>query len=304
LIEIGKEEEQLATRLDEALTKLAAARKKYEFVRSNNGTGPELPEHVDAVKVRAQDALGDVEKSRDIVASVVREMRRLQRECEVNRINEGALNGYRSRTDTLNGVLSEDPNDPRPTFPKTQGLMNLVQTPLNAVRWAPVGLVSDAQNALYALETRLADIRKSFGEVQSKEKLKQELIKIKDKQARIRQEVLSWQDKIRDDLTKKYPDFGDVGVLSLAKGESKQVTQTIQWRQYDKDDIVVKLTVIDADNKPVADALTVPAELKLNFEQHQFRFNYEVKALNREGTFKIRLAPAVGPPKEIQLIVK
>jgi hypothetical protein len=305
LNEIGKEEEQLATRLDEALTKLAAARKKYEFVRSNNGAEPNPPpEHVDAVKVRAQDALGDVEKARDIVASVVREMRRLQRECEVNRINEGALNGYRSRTERLNTVLSEAPDAPHATFPRAQGLMNQVQNPLNAAQWAPPGLVSGAQNALYALEELLKTIRTEFREVQSKEKLKQELIKIKDKQARIRQEVVKWQDYLRDLALKDYPTFGEVGVLSLAKGESKPVSQTIQWNQYKADDIAVKLTVFDAAGNAVADALAIPSELKLNFEQHQFRFNYEVKALNREGTFKIRLTPAVGPAKEIQVIVK
>lgn len=305
LLEISKEEEQLATRLDEALTKLAAARRKYEFVRSNNGVGvAPPPEQVDAVKVRAQDALGDVEKARDIVASVVREMRRLQRECEVNRVNEAALNGYRSRTDRLNSVLSEAPDAPHATFPKAQGLMTVVQNPLNAGQWAPGELVVASQNALYALEQLLDTIRKEFGEVQSKEKLKNDLLKIRDNQARIRQEVLKWQQYLVGLATLKYPTFGEVGILSLAKGESKPVAQTIQWNQYPSDDIVVKFAAFDANNNPVADALTVPAEMKLNFEQHQLRFTYEVKALNREGTFKIRLAPAVGPPKEIQVIVK
>lgn len=304
LLEISKEEEQLATRLDEALTKLAAARRKYEFVRSNNGVGVPPPEQVDAVKVRAQDALGDVEKARDIVASVVREMRRLHRECEVNRVNEAALNGYRSRTDRLNSVLSEAPDAPHATFPKAQGLMTFVQNPLNAGQWAPPALVSDAQNALYALEQLLDTIRKEFGEVQSKEKLKNDLLAIKTKQAQIRQEVLKWQQYLVGIATLPHPTFGEVGVLSLAKGESKPVSQGIQWNQYKSDDIVVKVGVFDATGNPVADALTVPAELNLNFEKHQFRFTYEVKALNREGTFKIRLTPAVGLPKEIQVIVK
>jgi hypothetical protein len=303
LIEISKEEEQLATRLDEALTKLTAARRKYEFVRSSNGYKEQTPDQVDAVKVRAQDALGDVEKARDTVVSVVREMRRLQRECEINRINEAALNGYRARTERLNTVLSERP-DVTASFPRTQALMNRVQDPLNAGQWAPLPFVTDAQNALYALEQLLDAIRKEFGEVQTKEKLKNDLLAIKTKQGQIRQEVLAWQRYLVTLATLPYPTYGDVGVLSLAKGESKPVSQTISWNQYKADDIVVKLAVFDATGQPVADALVVPGELKLNFEQHQFRFSYEVKALNREGTYKIRLTPAAGPPKEIQVIVK
>jgi hypothetical protein len=303
LSEIAKEEEQLGLRLDEAIAKLQAARRKYEFVSSNNGRKDEVPEQVDAVKVRALDALGDVEKARDIVQSVVREMRRLHRECEINRVNDAALEGARKRPERLNQLLSEDPNAPA-TFPKAQGHMNQVQNALNGGKWAPLVSVSDAQEALYRLEDLLTIIRKEIGEVTTKDKLKADLQKIKGEQSRIRKQILDWQQTIQEEFNKEYPTFGEVGVLSFSKGETKQISQTIRWNQYKKDDIVVKLAVYDGANNLVADALVVPAELTLDFEKHQFRFAYELKALNKEGNFRIRMTPAVGPAKEIQVIVK
>src|SRR5262249_3565857 len=105
-------------------------------------------------------------------------------------------------------------------------------------------------------------------------------------------------------LFSKFPTFGDVGVLTFSKGETKTISQTISWNKYDSDDINVKVAVYDLNNNLVADAITAPAELKLNFEKHQFRFEYQLKALNKEGTFKLRLTPAAGPPREFQVIVK
>jgi|SRR5579883_2084044 len=303
LLEIGREEEQLAQRLEEALTKIAGAKKKYEFVRTTNGYKEEEPAQVDAVKVRAQDALGDVEKSRDIVQTVAREYRRLFRECEINRLNEAALKRYREFTELLDGILSERPDIPI-TFPKTQALLNAVQTPLNVGKWAPLALVTDAEMSIYRLEDRLKYILDLCGQSRSIEKLKQEVYAIKEKQIRIGQEIDRW--RLDDESGKKrpFPTFGGVGVLSFAKGEAKPVQQTIAWNQYPEDEIVVKFAVFDANNQLVPEALTVPKEMKLSFEQHQFRFDYEVKAGNKEGTFKVRLTPAVGPPVEYQVIVK
>ena len=51
-------------------------------------------------------------------------------------------------------------------------------------------------------------------------------------------------------------------------------------------------------------SITVPPELTLNFERHEYRFEYEIKAGTKDGTFKITLTPAVGKPVEVQVIVK
>lgn len=297
LIEIGKEEDALALKLDDALVKLATAKKKYEFVRSANGFRAETPDQVDAVKVRAQDAVQDVEKARDLVQGVGREYRRLTRECEINRLNDEVMKRLTAFTAIVEAILADDPNVPLATFPKTQTLLLGVQNVLNAGRWAPLAAVSDAENSIYALERRLQEIRAQLGEAQNKDKLKKALLAIKEQQARIRDQVLAWKRDEEDKLNSPTPTIGPVGALALSKGEAKKVQHKISWNQYKEDDLVVKVTASDP-------ALTVPGELKLNYETHQFAFEYEVKAGAREGTYKVTLAPAVGKPVEVLVVVK
>jgi hypothetical protein len=88
-----------------------------------------------------------------------------------------------------------------------------------------------------------------------------------------------------------------VPAITLARSGRITVRHAIEWRQYAADELTVKLTASDP-------SITVPAELKLDFERHQFRFEYEIKAGAKEGTFKVTLTPAVGEPVEVQVIVK
>ena len=301
LIEISREEEQLATRLDEALLKLAAAKRKYEFVRTTNGYKDETPEQVDAVKVRAQDAFGDVEKARDVVQAVAREYRRLTRECEINRVNETAQKRYAEFTAEIETILSDAPQVPV-TFPKTQALMTNVQNALNGGRWAPLAAVSDAENSLYALERDLRTLRNKLGESQTLDGLKRSVAAIQERQRRIAADVEAQRRIWEIEVNSKDPKIGEAGAQSLTKGEAKKIQHAIQWRQYvgpkgKEDELQVKVTASDP-------SITVPPELTLNFERHEFRFEYEIKAGTKDGTFKITLMPAVGKPVEVQVIVK
>lgn len=297
LVEIGNEEVALGMKLDDALTKLVAAKQKYKFVSSANGFREEVPEQVDSVKVRAQDAFQDVDKARDLVQSVAREYRRLVRECEINRLNEAVMKRLTDTAVLIESILNESQNAREATFPKTQTLMLAVQNVLNVGRWAPLVAVSDAENALFALEAQLREIRARSGEAISKENIIKGLRALLDKQKRVRDEVVAFQRVLDGELTSTAPTIGAVGSLALNKGETRKVSQTIQWNKYPKDDIVVKVTASDP-------SIVVPAELKLDFEKNQFRFEYEVKAGAKEGTYKITVTPAVGKAVEYPVIVK
>lgn len=297
LVEIGKEEEALVLKLDDALAKLASAKQKYRFVRESNGYREEVPEQVDSVKVRCQDAIQDVEKSRDLVQSVGREFRRLVRECEINRLNEAVQTRIQNNTNKIEAIIAESLNPDEVTFPKTQGMLLAVQNVLNVGRWAPLAAVSAAESELFKLEARLRAIRNEFGEATSKEKLTKELRALLERQKRLRDEVVAFQREIEVELFKDTPKLGQAGALALAKGEAKKVSHTINWRKYPKDDVTVKVTASDP-------SIVVPAELKLDFEKNQFRFEYEVKAGAKEGTYKITVTPAVGDPVEYPVIVK
>ncbi|MDY3552111.1 hypothetical protein R5W24_001191 [Gemmata sp. JC717] len=296
LLEISKEEEALGLRLDEALAQLAAAKRAYEFVRSSNGFKEETPEVVDTVKVRSQTAVNAVDKSRDIVNTVLREFRRIARECEVNRVVEVTTKNYQSYCARLDTILSEDPNA-SVAFPKTLNLLNVVQAPLNTSRWASLAAVTDAEQSLYALERELQAIRKDLGESLSKEQFIKNLRKLRDDQLRVEKDIEALKRQFEDEQGAKTAKVSPVGAIALTKGETKKVQHAITWRQYKEDELIVKLTSSDP-------AVVVPAQLTLTYENNQFRFEYEVKAGSKEGTYKITVTPGAGEPVEVTVIVK
>lgn len=296
LAEISKEEEQLGTRLDEALVKLAAAKRKYDYVRTSNGYKEESPAQVTNVQVSNNDATQDVDKARDIVQNVLREFQRIARECQINRVSDDATNNYLRYCGRIEAILSEDPQA-AVAFPKTLGMLNGVQAILNAGRWAPLAQVTDAEQSLYALERELAAIRSELGKSITKKDLISGLEELIKKQEAVRQVVVTMNEEWEVNARSPNPQIGAIGAVALTKGETKRLEHKLEWRQYKEDELVVKVAASDP-------SLVVPAELKLNFEDHQFRFGYEVKAGANEGTYKITLTPAVGKPVEVTVVVK
>jgi len=319
LVEINKEVEAFAVRLDEALAKLAGAKKKWEFVRTQTSlgqaTGGGNRENFDTTKVRAQDAAQDVAKARDVVVGVVREYRRLHRECIVNQVTEATRDSFGTFANWIDRVAGENPppvNDdegrraaagtltPKMTFPGVEKRIDGVLLLFNENRWPESPAVADAEVALTLLEAEVTAIRKSLGELQNKDKLKKMLASVIESQKRITQEILAWRSVAESDTLKKEPKILAIGPVFLTKGETKKLKQGLNWRQFDKDDLTIKV----ASSDPAA--LTVVPELKLNFEQIDRSpfFEYEVKAGGKDGEFTLTLTPEVGDPVKVVVTVK
>lgn len=311
LAEISKEEEALASRLDDALAKLTGAKRKFEYVRQKNGTGP--MDLLDTVKVRSQDAFQDVGKSRDIVQSVMREYRRITRECQINRVTEATTERFGAFANRLDRLLGENPPPsgeeerrqlasglltPRVVFPQVEKLMGDVGDQLLGNRWADSALVSDTEIALFTLEQELLRIRKLLGEKLELEQLTKLLESIIESRERARIQLERWQDDASKRLILKVPEIRPVGQVFLTKGESKKIKHAIDWLQFDKDDVTVKVTTSDPAG------VAVPAELKLNFDKNPVDFEYEVKAGSVAGDHTITLTPEVGKPVQVKVTVK
>ncbi|HEY2909800.1 MAG TPA: hypothetical protein VGI99_06115, partial [Gemmataceae bacterium] len=309
LAEINKEEEAFAARLDEALVKLAAAKNRWGVVRSFFG----MPERIEDAKVKAVDVAQEVGKARDAVQGLVREYRRIHRECIVNDVTEVTRDRFGKFANEIDRVLGENPplvkdevaTQPKMTFPEVERRLEIVQATLNANDWGDVSPVSLAELALLELEREVRAIRAKLGELQTRERLKAQLQKVIDDQERIGKDLAELQDRWVSSQFKKEPEFGAVGPVFLAKGEAKRIRHTINWRQYDKDEIVLKSAVVDKDKKPVAaDVLGAPAELKLDFEKNQTTFEYDLKAGSKEGEYTVTLTPAAGEPIVVTVTVK
>lgn len=311
LVEIGKEEESLAVRLDDALRRLTDAQRKYAYVRSVHD-GQRLDER-DPARVRAKDVGADLNKARELVQQVAREFRRIERECIVNQLDERTVWHYGTFTNRLDRVLGDNPLTvtpaedaelrsgrlvPEQTFPAVEALHQKVLALLDEGQLAPLPLVAQADDALQALYRELSKIRATLGEAQSKDRLIRELTALIERRERIRLELIKWRTELEADRFAKEPALGTLGPVFLAKGESKRLKHTIRWRQYEEDELTVQLSV----SNPAA--LQVPPQLKLNFETHQNDFEYEVRAGNVEGDFTITLTPKVGQPVTVKVTIK
>jgi hypothetical protein len=93
------------------------------------------------------------------------------------------------------------------------------------------------------------------------------------------------------------PQIGAVPAVTLDRGGRAVVRHTIAWHQYAEDELEVKVTASDP-------SLTVPATLKLDFDKHQLRFEYEVKAGQKTGEFTVTLTPAAGKAMMVKVVVK
>ncbi len=329
LVEIGRDEEKLGAKLDDALKKLDAAKAKYAFVRSKSDQ--QLPDELDPAKVRSKDAMQDIAKARETVQAVVREFRRIEKEAIVNQLPDQNLEQYGKFANRLDRALGDVPDPvspgedellrtgrtperpfgvltPKATFAVTEKQLEILQREFDEGRW-PAALIdlpdgsrvnrfTQANTSIILLESELADLRRILGEAQSQERLKNQLKSILEKQDRISLALMKKLREDEDERTKETPKLGDLGQLFLSKGETKKVKQAIAWRQYKADDVAVKLTVSDPAG------LTVPAELKLDFERNQFDFEYEVRAGAKEGDYTITLTPAAGDKVEIKVTVK
>lgn len=321
LIEIGKEEEALAFKLDEALTRLAECRANYSFVNSKHNT--RLPDEIVAVKTMSIRVSQAVAKARELVLNVGRAFRKIEKECVVNQLDDRTIAQYGKFANRIDRVLGENPEiispdeydaiqagrsdatpfgslTPRSTFPNTEKLIASVQDALEQGRYAEPGMATDADIRINLLEQEVRSIREILGEAQSKEKLIKEARALIERQRRVRQEIVQLQRAMEEELDK--PSIGEVGEVALSKGESKTIKHSLAWRLYkgppgNEDTLVVKLAASDP-------SIVVPAELKLDFEKNNESFTYAIRAGNKEGSYTVIVTPAVGKPVEVKVTVK
>jgi hypothetical protein len=311
LAEINKEEEAFATRLDEGLGKINVAKSRLAVAKA---FFPQ-PERIEDARVKMQDASQEVAKVHDIVSTLVREYRRIYRECQINDVTDvtrDRFGKFANRMDRVCGenpplvAMGEDATPPAIAFPEVERRLATINDNLNANRWGDAATFTSAELGLLELERILRAIRAELGELQTKERLKAQLQKVIDDQERIGKDLAELERIFVGEQFKKDPKIGTIGPVFLTKGEAKKLKHTINWRQFAEDDLPVKFSATDnKDKKPAAaDALVFAPEMKLNFEKHQTDFEYEIKAGAKEGEYTLVIVPSVGEPVMVLVTVK
>lgn len=159
-----------------------------------------------------------------------------------------------------------------------------------------VGSVTTADERLAQVERDRAEHERerAIDPDESLEQLKRLLMKIREQQMRIGLEIGSGSHS----YVSRPAQFriGQTQVV-VKKGSSITVEHTISWGAYPDDEIDIAVTTSD-------DSLVVPEKLTLNFDRHQFRFSYELRAGNKAGEFTVTLTPQTGKAATVKVIVK
>lgn len=289
LVEISKEEEGLIVRMDEALRRLREAQRKISEMAGTYTTVPD--NEIVNLAVRGIDIGQDVAKGRDVTSGVLVDYRRILTECEVNRMQPATIDRYRNIiVNPLNSILEDGL---RGSFRNAEMALGALQAPLNESRKPDAATMAAANGSIRELVERLQEIRNACGESLNIAKLRDKIQAILKRQ----QDVKLMLDQVAKDIREALfrPDVRPAGPVALGKGETRKVKHAIDWKLYDKDDLVIRFQASDSSVK-VPEAVTIPAD--------QLDFEYEITAGQKAGDFTVTVIPAAGKAVVVRVTVK
>jgi hypothetical protein len=298
LAEIGKDEESLIGRLDEALRKLADAQTKFNQ-QADRLSGPDLPpDLLLSARVRAEDIIQDVGKARELTRVVAAEYTRLRREVETNRVAlerdpDGRLV---SRVGQQYWAWVIDPLEKlhAAEFKAAEDALAAYRDPLLAGARPDDPALHNVRSNLALLISALQAIRNRLGESISVNKLRDDLRKIIENQRLVSAALDGIKRRVIESLFA--PEIRPVAAIALARGEKKTVRHAVNWNVYDKDDLAVRV-----EPQP-GSGITGPGEITVSADLNEFE--YELTAGDKPGDYTVRVIPAVGNPVEVKVTVK
>jgi hypothetical protein len=280
-----------------ALDLLKGSRRKYEFVRTaiaERRDGGDL----NPAQVRLADCEADLVKARTTLRRAVVHSRTLALRHAVAGHPEVVSEYYTKVAESLQQLIGDKDAANSPVAQALTAINNLRDWLEKPTTTAPKA-EREIADALTKAEERAGVLASDLEGGNKMERLKKTLLAIREEQTRIRRDVnelyLDHTPSPRRDS--RYPYIAPHTEVVVGKGDRISLRHAIEWRQFDADELEVKVTSSDP-------SLTIPATLKLDFEKHQFRFEYEVKAGEKAGEFTITLTPAAGKPVTVKVTVK
>jgi hypothetical protein len=277
-----------------ALERFARAQRKMESVR-DAAAKPLDKDGLAAVTVRLYDAATDLEKARDNLRAVVVELRLAALTCALTGRHQRHAERFASRADAVQRLIGDREPKSAPLAKATE-VVAAVCDAIDKRGSVDAAVLADAERAVVGTGRTAQALANEFQTEESFERLVLSMRKIHTQQAEIGRGILSIP-RVPPLPLNEDPVIGAVEPVILRKGDKATLQHTIGWGQYPNDELVVKVTASDA-------SLTVPATLKLDFEKHQFRFEYEIRAGEKTGEFTVTLTPAAGNSVVVKVTVK
>ena len=287
LTEISKAEELQAGRLDEVLKRLREALAKLNQTADRLSSTGVPPDVIVSAAVRAQDIAQDVAKSRETVSGVLKAYQDILREGEFNRIRIETLSRF--TTDIirpLEAILTKNFTEVEQAHGQFQQALGEGRRPDEPVMFAD-------RAAFTALIKELDDLRAKLGEAVSLNKLRNDLVQLRERQTAIGKILLIIKKGLVDKLYT--PELVATPPVELAKGELKSIKQAILWKAYTGG--AVKLAITGPGN-----AVIHPAEVLIPDDKDDVEI--KLTAGQAPGEYKLTVTPSVGTAIEIVVRVK
>ncbi|MSR54977.1 MAG: hypothetical protein EXS09_17070 [Gemmataceae bacterium] len=288
LTEIAREEAGLADKLEDAIRRLTEVDNKLRSMvaRFASLTTPEsyVPEQTRANEVNEQ-----LSKSKDVSAEVFTDYTRILQEFRVNRLPDHLITQMEEKiVSKLRDVLTND-------FPQSEEAYGKLHGELNATRQPSAEMAFTAQSRVTVLLNKLRDIRAGIGQGLDLKKIisqvegliRDELLVSAeiDKLKRVRAEELGWVSIVPPPAAVTVTAGQKVTVrVPIVIGPAYNGTFTLKF-----------------EPSPGSDFKTVPS-IKLGEEDKEFVL--EITAGFAKGMFWVRVAPDVGPARDVKVIVK
>ncbi|VTS05131.1 hypothetical protein [Tuwongella immobilis] len=289
LVEISKEEEALAGRLDIILARLRDSQAKLTGIVD---TLPTLPqEQMIPTSTRTAEITETVSKSKDMTTDLLKDFERILREYQYNRCSKNILDKVELQICVpLREAMRSD-------FPAVEDPLLSFNEELGNLRKPEVSVGVRARDALRQLIQRLERVRAGMGEVTDEKKVIaaiQEIIKGQENQIGPQlQRILASASE--DLLAPKIIETPAVTVNSLGTTKGKLV---IDFGLEFEGEMTLKLEA------PANSEIKVPAELKVKSTEEPLTVEFEVKGGTKKGDFAIKVVPSVGRPVTVIVTVK
>jgi hypothetical protein len=288
LAEISKDEEVAIAKLDEALRKLKESQVKLQQQLDRLGSTTVAPDVLVSARVRAEDIVQDLGKSRDLTQIALAEYTRLKREVDYNRCNAAVSRKYENEIiKPLAEVLQAE-------FQAAEDAMASFRSPLVDGNRPEDVAQATARNSLQVLILKLNQIRERLGQSLTENQLRDSIRLITERQ----NELARVYDGIRKRVINELfaPKLQPIAAITLNKKEERRITQQIEWGVFDKDELKIRIEA------PAGSGLRVPGDVTVKTDKDDYQF--EIQAGDMAGTFDVKITPALGTPVIVKVTVK
>jgi hypothetical protein len=280
--EIAKEEEGLALKTEDAVTRLSDAKIKLDKLADQAASFANNDDILVAA-TRSQEIQDTILKCRDLAQEVFNDYSRILREEQTNRVSAKIVEKVQF------GIVAPLDEALKQNFPRAEEAHDRMRTDLNETRKPSAEVVSAARKELNELIEKLKSVQEGMGDIANVQKLVRMIAEIEKVQA--------------GDIGKQLKDIKDRMEEEETKSRISAAQIVIPANQKGKFTVTLKRGSEFAEALPLKFSVQLASELKLPVEvvipEGKNRVDVDITVGTKTGVHLIKVIPTPSDPKVI-----